>query len=57
MSPVAKRTLAELRQVYFKMKEEVFSAGFGTDNTKALEDLLKETIGENMRMSDVTEPK
>ena len=53
---IANKSLAELRQVYFKMKEEIFS-GFSRDNTKALEDLLKETMGENMRMSDVDQPK
>lgn len=55
----AKRSLAQLRQLYFKMKDKVF----GTDrlgfayNTQALELLLKEEFGTTMIMTDIEFPK
>ncbi|XP_019852623.1 PREDICTED: 85/88 kDa calcium-independent phospholipase A2-like isoform X2 [Amphimedon queenslandica] len=54
-----KKTLAELRQVYFKLKEDIFSkTGFGIGyNTEALELILKENFDSNIRMSDIKEPK
>ena len=55
----AKRSLAQLRQLYFKMKDRVF----GTDrlgfayNTQALEQLLISEFGTTMIMTDIEFPK
>ena len=56
---LAKKSLWELRQMYLKLKDEVFaSPKFGVVfNTEALERLLKETLGVTMKMGDVTHPK
>lgn len=56
------KTLAEIRQFYFKMKDDVFGKtrfGFasGTSATVALEDILKESLTVNAKMSDIQEPK
>ena len=56
---LAKKTLPEMRQLYFKLKEQIFASprfGFAY-NTEALESLLKETLGSEIRMCDVREPK
>lgn len=55
----ANKSLAELRQLYFKMKDRVFGSdrfGFAY-NTEALEKLLKEEFGTSMRLGSVTTPK
>lgn len=55
----ARKSLQELRQLYFRMKEEVFSsprAGFAF-NTRALERILQEELGSEIRMGDVKRPK
>ena len=55
----AGKSLLEIRQLYFKMKEEVFSsprAGLPF-NTKALEKLLQDELGTEMCMGDVKQPK
>ena len=55
----AGKSLLEIRQWYFKMKEEVFSsprAGLPF-NTRALEKLLQDELGTEMCMSDVKQPK
>lgn len=55
----ANKSLAELRQLYFKMKDRVFGSdrfGFAY-NTEALENLLKEEFGTSMRLGSVTTPK
>ena len=55
----AGKSLLEIRQLYFKMREEVFSsprAGFAF-NTKALEKLLQDELGTEMCMGDVKRPK
>ena len=56
---IAKKSLRELRQLYLKLKNEVFaSPKFGVVfNTEALERLLKDTLGEHMKMKDVAHPK
>ena len=56
---VAKKSLKELRQLCFQLKDEVFgSPKFGIAyNTEALEELLKKSLGTEMKMSDVTHPK
>lgn len=58
-SCVGNKTLSELRQLYFKMKEDIFAkSGFEIGyNTKALERILKHTLDDKMRMSDIKEPK
>ena len=55
----AKMSLKEIRQLYFKLKEEVFAnPNFGIGfNTDALERLLLELPGAKMRMSEVRSPK
>ena len=55
----AKKSLRELRQMYLKLKDEVFaSPKFGVAfNTEALEHLLKDALGTKMTMRDVTHPK
>ena len=51
---VANMSLAEIRRLYFNMKEKIF--GKGRHNSEALEVILKETFG--MRaMEDVKSPK
>ena len=55
----AKRSLAQLRQLYFKMKDKVFGTdrlGFGY-NTRALEGILMEEFGPTMKMTDVEFPR
>ena len=61
LSPHAgKNTLAELRQMYFELKEEVFSTcnrlGYCC-NSQRLEELLKRTVGTEMVLTDVLHPK
>lgn len=60
-SLLGNKTLAELRQFYFKLKEDVFTTqgigGLGGYNTDELERILKEVLGTEKRMSDVKEPK
>lgn len=51
--------MAQLRQLYFRLKEQVFSRsrmGYAY-NSKALEELLKEELGTELRMCDVNYPK
>ena len=57
--PIAKKSLQELRQLYFKLKDKVFARdrmGFAY-NTDALESILKEELGEDMVMSDCHFPR
>lgn len=60
LCPVAaKSTLREVRQLYFKLKEQIFGksrAGMAYD-TDALERLLRETFGGVVHMNDVKHPK
>ena len=56
---IAKKSLSQLRQLYFKMKDKVFGSdrfGFAY-NTEALEKLLKDEFGSSMKLSDVDFPK
>ena len=56
---LAKKSLAQLRQLYFKMKDKVFGSdrlGFAY-NTDALEKLLKQEFGTSMKLSDVNFPR
>ena len=58
-SSVANKTLPELRQLYYRMKDQVFAkarAGFAY-NSKALEVILQEVLGTEMMMKDVSQPK
>lgn len=55
---VAKRSLPQLRQLYFRMKDKVFKnerLGFSY-NTDALEEILQEEFGE-ITMSEVEFPR
>ena len=55
----AKKNLSELRQLYFKLRDRVFSAsrmGIGY-NTESFEQVLKEEFGTVALMSDETHPK
>lgn len=56
---VAKKSLKELRQLCFQLKDDVFaSPKFGIAyNTESLEELLKKYLGTEMKMSDVKHPK
>ena len=57
--PPGKKSLRELQQLYFKIKEYVFAndrAGFAY-NTEALEKLIKEEFGTDMVMQDVLFPR
>ena len=51
--------LHRLRDLYFRLKKDVFSkgrVGFSYDSMR-LEQLLKDELGTEMRMSDVKHPK
>ncbi|KAL5457028.1 hypothetical protein EMCRGX_G034263 [Ephydatia muelleri] len=54
----AKKTLKELRQLMFQMKDEVFGSSHGSYgcNTEALERILKDTFG-NMTMNTIKYPR
>ncbi len=52
-------SISQLRNLFFQLKEEVFSkgrVGFCYDTAK-LEEMLKEELGTDTRMSDVKHPK
>ena len=52
-------SLSQLRDLYFRLKEEVFSkgrVGFCYDSLR-LEELLKKELGTELRMGDVKHPK
>ena len=59
LSLIAKKNLSEMRQLYLKLRERVFSAGrLGMGyNTESFEKVLKEAFGTEALMSDVTHPK
>ena len=51
-------SLTRLRQLFVRLKDDIFSSGtFRGYNTKALEELLKQELGCEMKMSDKTYPK
>lgn len=55
----AKKSLKELQQLMFKLKDEVFAnprAGFAF-NTKAMERMIMEEFGTDMLMCHVKKPK
>lgn len=58
---VAKKSLLELKQLYLRMKSEVFGGGILRiiHNSEALDRLLKKTFGTEKLMSqaDVNDPK
>ena len=56
---LAKKSVSELRKLYFKMKDKVFgSVRFGVAyNTEALEQILKDELGSDTKLSDVEFPK
>ena len=56
---LAKKSLLSLRQLYFMLKDRIFMKhryGFGY-NAETLEEILKDYLDPNMKMSDVTHPK
>jgi calcium-independent phospholipase A2 len=55
----AKKNLSELRQLYFKLRDHVFSAGrMGMGyNTESFERVLKQEFGTEALMSDVSYPR
>ena len=55
----AKKTLSELRQLYFRLKDEVFGKTKGgvSFNTAGLEKILKEEFTETRCMDDETYPR
>ncbi|XP_064383275.1 85/88 kDa calcium-independent phospholipase A2-like [Halichondria panicea] len=55
----ADMTIPQLRRMYFRLKDKVFSSkkGFGGYNTKVLEELLQEVLGTEQRMCDRRHPK
>ena len=57
--PLAGKTVKELRQLFFRMKDEVFAnPKFGVVfNSEALEKMLKDAIGPTKRMSEIKHPK
>lgn len=54
----AKKTLPQLRRLYFILKERVFSSSgpFGYD-TAELEEFYKEELGTHMTMDSVSHPR
>lgn len=56
---LAKKSLSRLRQLYFRLKDRVFSEGrLGfAYNTASLEKILKEEFGTDALLSDVKHPK
>ena len=59
----AKKSLEDVRRLYFKLKEQVFqgkgliSHYLGFCDSQRLEELLIETFGREMKMTDRTHPK
>lgn len=55
----AKKSLVQLRQLYFRMKDEVFAKvkGAVSFNTPALEKILKEVFTETRCMDDESYPR
>ena len=57
---VAKKSITQLRQLYFKMKDEIFGKvrhGGISFNTLGLEKLLKEEFTEHVCMDDESYPR
>ena len=60
MCVLARKSLYQLKQLYFEMKEDVFGSGnkYGYDfNTKKMEDVLKRNFDPDLTMMSVLEPK
>ena len=56
---IGRKTLLELRQLYFKLRERIFAESRGgfACNSIALEELLKEELGIKLTMNDIQHPK
>ena len=56
---VAQKTLPQLRQLYFELKDKVFASPKSVwgDNCKELEKLLIDVFGPTVKMTDVKYPK
>ena len=60
MTIIAKKSIGQLRQLYFRMKDEIFGKmrhGGMSYNTLGLEKLLREEFTEHMCMDDESYPK
>ena len=56
---VGKKTLKEIRQLYFRLREDVFGSGrlgMGYDTPK-LEEILQHEFGTKMTMDDISYPR
>lgn len=54
-----KKSLQELRQLYFGLKDKVITrnqSGFGF-NSEALQDIIVDYIGRDIRMCEIQHPK
>jgi len=57
---VADKPLKELRKMYFKLKDKIFAKRYGAipySNTEALEEILKETFGEDQKLGSKENPR
>lgn len=57
---LANKSISQLRQLYFRMKDEIFGQtrhGGVSYNTDGLERVLKEEFKEHLCMDDVTYPR
>lgn len=57
--PAARKSLLEVKQLYLRMKNEIFGGGFlrVVNNSAALDRLLMKEFGTDTIMSDVRHPK
>ena len=53
----AEMNLDEVRRLYFRLKNDVFTGGAYNFDTKTLEKMLQEIFPPHMRMDCVREPK
>ena len=59
MFHLGKKSLSQLRQILYKMKENIYSNSHSEPvyNTELLNALLQDTVGTTLTMCDVKEPK
>ena len=51
------KTMAEVRKLYFKLREEVFCQRDMARRSLALDGFLQAHLGTQMKMSDIQQPK
>ena len=59
MDSTGGKSLSELRQLYFKMKDEIFAKGrygYGWDSI-AYEEILQKYLDPKMKLTDVKHPR